>query len=333
MENLSINILDQNVSFLENVWSSISKEKSILSVIEEIKSDKYADIILKLRETLHTGNLELYGIHKKKLPGVTFCATFNELRRKESVKHYNQLIVLDIDKLIKEEIDRIKLIFSEDEFVFSFWESPSKQGIKGLVSLKYSADLNIESLNYYHKNAFKLLSKYFLQRYNINLDESGSDITRLCFFSYDPNLFLKRSIVPFEIPVEESIVVPKKEKVLLKNIVKTVTNRNILYNPKNRNNPRDRKKISSIIRYLEKHSLSITFSYEEWYRVAYAIADTFTYDIGEKYYIRLCKLDANKYNEVNCKNMLQYCYSNMNGELTFGTIINFAAKKGFKNIN
>jgi len=67
-----------------------------------------------------------------------------------------------------------------------------------------------------------------------------------------------------------------------------------------------------------------------WYRVAYAISNAFTHDIGEKYYLRLCRLDGVKNDEIKSRNMLIYCYERANGSISFGTIKKFAELKGYK---
>jgi len=90
-----------------------------------------------------------------------------------------------------------------------------------------------------------------------------------------------------------------------------------------------------IIKYLSKRNLSITNSYSDWYKVALAIANSFTYDIGEKYFLRLSKLDVNKYDEQKCRTLLKYCYENSKGKFNFGTIVYLAIKVGYiyKNSN
>jgi hypothetical protein len=60
-----------------------------------------------------------------------------------------------------------------------------------------------------------------------------------------------------------------------------------------------------------------------------AIANTFTYDIGEKYFLKLSSLDSTKFNEKECKNFLTNCYESRSGSINFSTIVFFANKKGY----
>lgn len=322
-------ILSKRISYQANAWSPLSKELTIYEALQEILSNKHKKQISSLRSLLQSGNKEEYTSHKRTLPAVTFCGTFNQERKKSKIKSYNSLIVLDVDKLDTKELSMSKTFFQNDNCVFAMWESPSKEGLKGLVSLQYNFELNAANIDRAHKTAFQKLSNHFKEQYNIDLDSSGSDTTRLCFFSYDPSLIIKNEEVPFEInetdlfPVSEKQEETKTEKLLHS------SNKDVLFNPKDRNKVGDRYTMGAIIKCLEKKKLSITHSYEEWYKVAMAIANTFTYDVGEKYFLRLSTLDKGKYNEVNCKNFLLNCYESRRGAIKFNTIVYFANEKGY----
>lgn len=319
----------KRISYQVNTWSSLSKELSIQEALLEIQSSKHKQQVSNLRSLLQNGNKEEYTSHKRTLPAVTFCGTFEGERKKSRIISYNSVIVLDVDKLDEKELNRTKECFQIDQYVFSFWESPSKEGLKGLVSLAYNFELNVDNIDRAHKSAFQKLAIHFKEKYNIELDNSGSDTTRLCFFSYDPAIIIKADVIQFE--VNEMDLYPAielKEKGKTAKLVHS-SNQDLLYNPKDRNNPSDRYTMSAIIKCLEKKKLSITNSYEEWYKVAMAIANTFTYEIGEKYFLKLSSLDKTKYNEVNCKNFLLNCYESRNGAVKFSSIVYFANEKGY----
>ena len=61
-----------------------------------------------------------------------------------------------------------------------------------------------------------------------------------------------------------------------------------------------------------------------------AIANSFTYDVGEKYFLKLSSLDKGKYSEINCKNFLLNCYETRSGVLSLSTIVYFANEKDYK---
>ena len=101
-------------------------------------------------------------------------------------------------------------------------------------------------------------------------------------------------------------------------------------NPEGKNKPQHREILNTLIRFLRKKHLSITENYEQWFRVAFAIANTFSCDIGLKYYLQLCELDGIRFDEIGSRKILKYCYENSNGDITFATILFYAQKVGFK---
>lgn len=317
------------VSYQENTWSKISAEITLQETLDIIGSDKLRNQIQLLRDNLNNGNKDYYDNNKKQLPAVTFSATFNENRKKENLNIYNSLLVIDIDKLSDEEMQRTYEILNQDKYIFSFWRSPSNKGFKGLIPINYSEDLEKRYIDYQHKEAFKVISNYFLEQYEIELDSSGSDITRLCFLSFDNDIVRKNSCEDFNIKNSEFLKATASDS--KKQIVRNFSsNQDALFNSNNKNSPYDRRLMSNVIRFLNNKNLSITDSYENWCKVAMAIANTFTFDIGKKYFIKLSKRDSNKFDETNCTNFLSNCYENRKGEVAFASIIYLANQKGYK---
>ncbi|KRD08887.1 hypothetical protein ASE21_13620 [Flavobacterium sp. Root901] len=325
-------ILNLNASYQINTWSEISNEPTIQTVLQEIKSEKHKTQITILRKKLEEGNKEYYDNYKKHLPAVTFSATFDSKRTNEKLKIYNSIIVIDIDKLQSEQIIEVYNHLSNDEHVVTFWKSPSNKGFKGLVSIEYIIDDNESDLDKLHKSAFKKLSEYFLDKYNIELDKSGNDITRLCFLSYDMELIVKSEFNKFNI-TDQDLIVLTKSKGNPKTELNYLTTKDKLYNPYGRNNQSNRKIMSDIIRHLKNKKASITYSYDDWCKVAMAIANSFTYDIGLNYFLKLSSLDGTKYNETNSTNFLNNCYETKKGDINFNSIVYLANQKGYQTKN
>jgi hypothetical protein len=319
---------------------SIEKEVSIGEIIKEIKYGKYAKEIEGLRKTLAAGDIKKYTNDKKYLAGVTFSATFEGSRKKDNLKNYNSIIVIDIDKLSPSQIQPVKDDLNACPYVFTFWLSPSMNGYKGLVYIQYPDSVPQNEKHIYHKKAFLTLTQYFQKEFNIELDNSGSDIPRLCFLSYDKDLVFKDDIIPFPIPdapIPENIEKPSLSNEYIKKVASQTTkiyqykgNKDLLNNPQDRNNQFEKQQIIRIMKFLTRENKSITETYDKWYRVAYAIANSFTHNIGEKYFLQLCRLDGVNHDEQASKNMLLYCYEKSNNSIKFNTIQYFATEKGFK---
>lgn len=325
-------LLDRKISYQESATSKDVTEITVGQSLESIKSDDLKDRIFNLRSLLDQNREEDYLSQKKKLPAVTYCATFYPQRGKEHLKEYNNLMVIDVDKLDKQKLEETKAVFAKEPYILTFWESPSKEGLKGLIPIshqKLDSDMSIDEK---HKTAFRQIVKYFYDSYSIEIDKSGSDFSRLCFLSHDPELVIKDECTIFEtehVPVSSNNSSAKTRKITLE-LKKSERSR--LYHPKNRNKPKHRKLMYSIIKYLSKRNLSLTASYDEWFRVGMALADAFTYDVGLKYFCKLSALDKGKYDEEECKRFLNQLYIDRNGTIGFATILYYAGNKGFDRI-
>lgn len=310
------------VSRFDNILFSKSIiQVDLLTELDDIKKGKHKNIIKECRFFTANNNYDAYKKLKIKLPIVTFCGTFVNGRKLQNLDTYNSLMILDIDHIKVSEIQSIKEKLKTDKYIFSVWLSPSGEGLKALV--------RIESNPKEHKLVFGALKKYFLASYDIELDKSGNDVTRLCFVSWDEDLFLNENsqIYTEKILKEETLKKNRKKEVTSKSLTKSA------FATEGLNKKEHRKIISLIIKHLKRKDLSITNSFEEWFRVAMAVSSTFSYDLGEKYYLTLCELDKEKHNEMESKNMLKYCYNNRSinlpSSISLGTIIFYAKKNGF----
>jgi hypothetical protein len=146
--------------------------RDIHTALDRIKNGKSKDDVLEFRRT---GD----GSVKNKLTAVCFGGEFNNRTKKGCIKH-SGFMVLDFDKFDTEENTlKFKSELSENEYIYSCWISPSGKGVKALV--KIPEDING------HKYYFDAIREYFDHP---NWDNSGHDICRVCFESYDPDLFL-----------------------------------------------------------------------------------------------------------------------------------------------
>ena len=186
------------------------------------------------------------------MPAVTFCGTFAYGHRIENISQYNDIVIIDIDHIEQQEFDRIMSCLKADPYVFAVWISPSGKGIKALIPIQYNTDGDRYQ---YHKIAFRQIVEYYDNEYNIIIDRSGSDLSRLCFVSYDPDMYIKKAS-RFEVKCDEAdlqqIIDQKRVNDKLSIAVRNIhdVSRNKLYNPHNRNKNAHRLKLAGIIRYL-----------------------------------------------------------------------------------
>ncbi|WP_313307963.1 VapE domain-containing protein [Epilithonimonas hominis] len=180
-----------------------TETKDILKILDDIKTGVYKNAITYLRKSFADNKTEAAERAKKSLPAFTPSATFKGGRKMEFLTNYNALVVLDIDKITPEKLSECKSILNSNEFVFSYFVSPSGNGLKIFVKVDSGKDE--------HKDAFLVLQKYFEELLQVEIDKSGKDITRLCFCSFDPELFVNENSEVFF--VIESREEPKTKEV------------------------------------------------------------------------------------------------------------------------
>lgn len=137
-----------------------------------------------------------YDKAKRDLPAVTWSGTFSE-RKASALIDYSGYVVLDIDHLDRTQLVSLKAKLSEDEYVCFAFASPSDKGIKILVKVNTEAE--------HHLAAFLHLQNYFENKYLLKVDDSGKDICRLCFVSFDQFAINKTGKV-FEVDKKYGIV-------------------------------------------------------------------------------------------------------------------------------
>lgn len=178
-------------------FNEVIEQKDILKILSDIKTGVYQNAITYLRKSLADDKKEAAERAKKSLPAFTPSATFNGGRKMEFLTNYNALMVLDIDKLEKDKLQHCKTKIRMDDFVFASFVSPSGNGLKIFVK----ASTNTEQ----HKETFLKLQRYFEELLQVEIDKSGKDITRLCFFSSDPEIFFNENSQVFSENTPEEI--------------------------------------------------------------------------------------------------------------------------------
>ncbi len=308
-----------------DTFSKTSSDVLVFDELQRIKLGYYKDVIENCRHYYQSGNLLEYKKCKSKLPALTFSGIFCGAHKKENLTNYTNLITIDLDN-VGENLVHSKLILSNDPHTFALWISPSGNGLKVLIRTNCPA--------YFHKHIFDQIVDYYLKTYNLSVDLSGSDVCRLCYVSYDEQLILNvaSEIFNLESDIENNQL--EKNIVLKKTTDNTTsltqTDRSKLFATEGKNKGANRLLIIKIIKFLKANKKSITSTYECWYKVAIILANSFTHDLGEKYFLQLCECDGLAFDPYKSKYMLDYCYRNKrDNELNFASLVFLAKQQGF----
>lgn len=299
------------VSMFRN-FNQVVENLDIIMVLEQIRSGKYKSRILALRELLRQGKTDEYNDAKRSLPAFTPSGLFEGGRKMEYLKEYSGLIILDIDKLSREQLFTVRSRTEEIPYTHACFISPSGNGLKILVK--------VFSRPVYHKVVFNQVKSYYeeqlkgsdqclviditgntndnstvaeSQATQIQIDPSGKDITRLCFVSWDEMLYLDPSAAIFKPYI---------------NMVED--------------------DIEKLVALIESRRIDLTSKYDDWVRIGFALVDAIGEE-GRSSFHRLSRFYAG-YNPKECDDQYDKCLKAKRSGITIATLYYFARDSGIE---
>jgi hypothetical protein len=203
-------------------FNEVVEHKTIATILEEIKTGKYKPGIIYLRKSLAEKKEEAYNKAKKSLPAFTPSGKFVGGRKLEFLTEYSKFIILDIDKLNTNDLQKSKSIAAQSEFTYACFISPSGNGLKILVKI------NSDKAD--HKETFLKVQAHYEDILKLEIDKSGKDLTRLCFYSWDENLYLNENAFVFASEVKEAVIANEVKQSQTDNQQPTTDNSEAIYN-------------------------------------------------------------------------------------------------------
>jgi hypothetical protein len=158
------------VSIYQNIFSKDAHYIEVEKALERIRVGKSAQKIIEIREQL---DKERANKLKCNLPSVCFSGKFSERKDNALIEH-SGFICLDFDNLQDVEQEKNKL--KSDPFVYSCWVSPSGNGLKALIQIADGGK---------HRQHFESLQEHFT-----NVDPSGVNESRVCYESWDSEIYV-----------------------------------------------------------------------------------------------------------------------------------------------
>ncbi len=202
-------------------FNEVTDTQPISKILENIQNGTYRNQIVYLRKSIADDKKEAAERIKKSLPAFTPTATFKGGRKMEFLQEYNSLVVLDIDKLEKQKLADSKAKAIQDQYIYAAFISPSGNGLKLFVKTNSTKEN--------HKETFLKLQRYFEELLEVEIDKSGKDITRLCFISFDPELFLNENSSIFSTNENDNNSHSERSEESPKNFKSQTSNFELLY--------------------------------------------------------------------------------------------------------
>ena len=181
------------IDFKTSIFHDFVKHQGVFplqNIILSVKEDKLKAITEKIKLLILQGKIKEAKVLKKKLPGFTPYGIFPNGRRADLLQIYNPVICLDFDD-VSDALTELRKTVDALPTTYASFISPSCNGLKVFVITN--------ATKHQHLQSFNQVANEYEKQTGIKSDRSVKDIPRLCFLSYDPNVYLNRSSEIFQI--------------------------------------------------------------------------------------------------------------------------------------
>lgn len=195
-------------TIFKNIFDKEPNYISVDKALQRIASGRSKDRIEEIRKQLSKDRADKL---KMNLPCVCFSGRFKE-RLDEKIISHSGFIVLDFDDVSELRTRQTEII--NHDFIYACWVSPRNNGLKALAKIANGDK---------HREHFQALQDVFP-----DIDSSGINESRVCFESYDPDIYINKEAKPFT-KYKKYTQIGLKEKIgdnqTFRNILKWLSNR------------------------------------------------------------------------------------------------------------
>ena len=170
--------MNRKISFFKSLFNTtVGYQITLSESFDRIRTGKSKDVIDSVR---NAPNDEVRKEAKKNLPAIMFNGIFTS-RTDDGLKEHSGLCILDFDKFeTNAKLKKFRKELEQDDFIFCVFTSPSGNGLKAIVKIP-QCDKDE------HKLYFKAIGQHFNSEY---FDEKNCNVSRVCFESYDPKIYV-----------------------------------------------------------------------------------------------------------------------------------------------
>jgi predicted P-loop ATPase len=280
------------ISHYKNIYDKQDANIDIQGFLENIRTGKWQDIVLEVRSCSDKVERDK---KKKSAPLVTVSGLFSD-RKDEALIAHSGFIAIDIDNIDNPE--ETKKLIAADPYIYAAFTSISGHGLCLIMRIDGSR----------HLDAFNAIASYLYNTYQLIVDQSGKNVSRARFISYDPWM-----IVNTKAPIFKKYL-PKKKELQSHRVAVVKTD------------------FDAMIDAMDRKGLNLCEDYSEWIQIAYALVSEFG-ESGRDYFHTLSS-HSSKYNSDDCNNQYTACLKNHSEakgkRSTIGTIYYLAKKNGIE---
>lgn len=165
------------VTCFKNIFDRTPFFTTLDNALQRISSGASKEKILEIRNQVNKERAEKL---KQNLPCFLFSGEFGS-REDSSLKKHSGFLIADFDNV--EDLRERQAEIINHEFVYACWVSPRGNGLKALIRIADPAK---------HREHFTALKELLPE-----IDKSGINEARVCYESYDPDIYINRKAKPF----------------------------------------------------------------------------------------------------------------------------------------
>jgi hypothetical protein len=278
------------ISHYKNIHDSQDTDIELASFLEGVQTGKWQDIVFDVR---NAPTKEIKDLKKKTAPLVTVSGSFSA-RKDDALRKHSNFIAIDIDNL--DDAAETKRRIGQDLYLYACFLSIGGNGLCIIVKMDGTR----------HLDAFNGIAAYLYNEYQLIVDQSGKNVSRARFVSYDPFMLLNTKSATFKkyLPKKKE---PKHPKVM---VIKT--------------------DFDAMIKQMDEKAINLCEDYSDWVRICYALVQEFQ-EQGRDYFHTLSS-HSSKYNSIDCDSQFDACLKNhsetKSKKSTIGSIYYHAKQNG-----
>jgi hypothetical protein len=256
------------ISHYNSIYTKQAEDVELTSFLEGVRTGKWQDIVLQVRATPDKDQRDK---KKKSAPLVTVSGQFTD-RKDEALTAHSGFIAIDIDNIDNPE--ETKKLIQADSYVYAAFTSISGHGLCLIVRIDGTR----------HLDAFNGIASYLYHTYQLIVDQSGKNVSRARFISYDPWIHINTKAILFK----KYLAKPKERKLAKVAVIKT--------------------DFDAMIAEMDRKGLNLCEDYSEWIQIAYALVSEF--GEGGRDYFHTLSSHSSKYNSDDCNSQYTACLKN-----------------------
>jgi predicted P-loop ATPase len=276
------------VSYYENAFTKDKKEIDLENYCGMIKHGAWQDLVLKARASKQSGDLDNYKKIKSKAQAITGSAIMKDGSRSDNnIKEFNGFIVIDIDGQVNEDL-------KNDKYSAIVHRSFGGDGMA--IFVRINPDKFLDSFNG--------LAQYYLENYNITIDPSCKNPSRLRYISYDPDIYVNEKSLKFIAKDVKRFEAPK--------------NTNFIYT---------KSDFDNILEQIKERQIDLCQeNYQRYFNIGLALFDKFG-SSGEETFHFICQF-GNKYKREDASKKWANICKTAQGKVKIGTFYYYCKDAG-----